>query len=88
MCDRIRAYGRDAPAFAATLDSAAVQNSVVETLDRAVPAALAAAQAQSADVVLLSPACASFDQYTGFEARGDHFRALVHDMMTQLGEAA
>jgi UDP-N-acetylmuramoylalanine--D-glutamate ligase len=80
--------GRDAPAFAATLDSAAVQNSVVETLDRAVPAALAAAQAQSADVVLLSPACASFDQYSGFEARGDHFRALVHDVMTQLGEAA
>jgi len=27
--------------------------------------------------VLLSPACASFDQYENFEARGDHFRALV-----------
>jgi len=27
--------------------------------------------------VLLSPACASFDQYSSFEARGDHFRALV-----------
>jgi UDP-N-acetylmuramoylalanine--D-glutamate ligase len=27
--------------------------------------------------VLLSPACASFDQYSDFEARGDHFRALV-----------
>jgi len=30
-----------------------------------------------ASFVLLSPACASYDQYTDFEARGDHFRALV-----------
>jgi UDP-N-acetylmuramoylalanine--D-glutamate ligase len=27
--------------------------------------------------VLLSPACASFDQYADFEARGEHFRSLV-----------
>jgi UDP-N-acetylmuramoylalanine--D-glutamate ligase len=30
--------------------------------------------------VLLSPACASFDQYIDFEARGDHFRKLVMDL--------
>jgi len=30
--------------------------------------------------VLLSPACASFDQYSGFEARGAHFAALVHGL--------
>jgi UDP-N-acetylmuramoylalanine--D-glutamate ligase len=30
--------------------------------------------------VLLSPACASFDQYSDFEARGDHFRSLVVEL--------
>ena len=44
-------------------------------LDRAVGAARAAAQ--PGEVVLLSPACASYDQYRDFEARGEHFRQLV-----------
>lgn len=37
----------------------------------------ASAQAKPGDVVLLSPACASFDQFKDFEARGDAFKALV-----------
>jgi UDP-N-acetylmuramoylalanine--D-glutamate ligase len=37
-------------------------------------------RARGGDTVLLSPACASFDQYSDFEARGDHFRALVREM--------
>ncbi len=45
------------------------------TLDKAVAAAHE--NAKSGDVVLLSPACASWDQYPNFEARGDHFRRLV-----------
>ena len=45
------------------------------TLARAV--AEAAGEAQPGDTVLLSPACASFDQYRDFEQRGDEFRGLV-----------
>ena len=37
--------------------------------------------ATEGDVVLLSPACASFDMYTGFEARGNHFATLVRSML-------
>jgi len=49
---------------------------VVEEMDAAVQVALGAAVA--GDVVLLSPACSSFDQYEDYKARGDHFRTLVH----------
>jgi UDP-N-acetylmuramoylalanine--D-glutamate ligase len=48
------------------------------TLDRAV--AEAAARAQPGEVVLLSPACASWDQFKSFEHRGDVFRQLVEDL--------
>ncbi len=46
---------------------------LVEAVGRAVEIARPGA------TVLLSPGCASFDQYSGFEARGDHFRSLVRD---------
>jgi len=70
--------GEAADAFALTLDGH-VPHAVVGTLDRAV--ALAAGEAAAAGlaepVVLLSPACASFDQYPNFEVRGTAFRDLV-----------
>ena len=70
--------GRDAPELAA--DLAGVPHSVAGTLDEAVPAARALAAEHGADVVLLSPACASFDQFTGFEARGLRFAKLAQAM--------
>ena len=50
----------------------------VGDLERAVAAA--AQDAEAGDVVLLSPACASYDQYDDFEQRGDHFRRLVQEL--------
>jgi UDP-N-acetylmuramoylalanine--D-glutamate ligase len=53
------------------------------TLDVATAKAAADAGASTATepVVLLSPACASFDQYRNFEIRGDHFRKLVQTLL-------
>ena len=51
-----------------------------EGLAEAVPLAASLAPRLSCSAVLLSPACASFDQYSDFEARGNHFRQLVLDL--------
>jgi UDP-N-acetylmuramoylalanine--D-glutamate ligase len=48
------------------------------SLDQAVAAA--ARHARQGEVVLLSPACASFDQYDNYMRRGEHFQALVRDL--------
>ncbi len=68
--------GEAAKEFAATLGDKA-PHEIDGTLDRAVAAAYEAAKADGG-TVLLSPACASFDQFTDFEARGEAFRALVN----------
>ena len=57
-----------------------VPHEIAGTLDHAVPAALEAAREKGARIVLLSPACASFDQFSGFEARGETFAALVAEI--------
>ena len=70
--------GEAAEEFAATLGGA-VPHEITGTLDQAVAAAARDAEMSTArePVVLLSPACASFDQYRNFEVRGDAFRSLV-----------
>jgi UDP-N-acetylmuramoylalanine--D-glutamate ligase len=70
-----RAYliGEAAADFAATLGD--TPHTIAGTLDAAVQQALA--EAEEGDVVLLAPACASFDQYESFEHRGRAFEAAV-----------
>jgi len=72
--DTVLAIGDTAPAIADVF-SAVAHVEIVTDLDTAVTRAGELASPTS--TVLLSPGCASFDQYPGFEARGDHFRELV-----------
>jgi UDP-N-acetylmuramoylalanine--D-glutamate ligase len=74
-CRAVYLIGEAARELAAALQSAGVPLHDVHDLEHAVTAARRAAT--SGDTVLLSPACASYDQYRDFEARGDHFRQLV-----------
>lgn len=74
--------GEAAPAFADRLQTVGyTAYEIVETLERAIARSMELAPAKGAAVVLLSPACASFDQYPNFEARGDHFRQLCPQEM-------
>lgn len=80
--------GQAAEEFAATLSAHRVPHRILGTLEAAVPAALEAARRTGSRAVLLSPACASFDQFRSFEARGDAFRALVAALSNREAEAA
>jgi UDP-N-acetylmuramoylalanine--D-glutamate ligase len=76
-----RAYliGQSAEAFARTLDGR-VEHELSGDLARATQTAFERARRDGGGVVLLSPACASFDQFANFEQRGEAFRRIVHDL--------
>jgi UDP-N-acetylmuramoylalanine--D-glutamate ligase len=68
--------GETAAEIGAVAAGAGVEVKDCGDLEHAVATARAAAR--DGDVVLLSPACASYDQYRSFEERGEHFKALVN----------
>ena len=73
--------GEVAPIFAQKLQEANYFDyEIVETLSQAVAKSVDLAIDKSAKTVLLSPACASFDQYLSFEHRGDCFRELCQQL--------
>ncbi|WP_215355524.1 UDP-N-acetylmuramoyl-L-alanine--D-glutamate ligase [Polynucleobacter sp. MG-Unter2-18] len=72
--------GKDAPIIAEALGDS-VPCVMSETLQNAV--AQAAKQAQSGDIVLLSPACASFDQFSDYVARAEAFVSEVQELGMQ-----
>ena len=76
----VHAYtiGEAGPMFARLLRENNIPVTEAETLQNAVKRA--AADSQGGEVVLLSPACASFDQFRDFEARGDAFKRLVGEL--------
>ena len=74
-CVAVYLIGEAAERLARELDPAGVELIDCGSLERAVEAASAAAS--RGEVVLLSPACASFDAFKDFEERGDRFRRLV-----------
>ena len=76
--DRAYLIGAAADQIAAALDAAGVPYVRAGALDLALSAA--AESAAEGDVVLLSPACASFDQFESFERRGEEFRRLVQKL--------
>lgn len=79
--------GEAAKPFATTLAGKA-EVKMSGTLEKAVQQAYADAAASGEDaVVLLSPACASFDQFSDFEARGEAFRAAVNGLTASGGKA-
>ena len=81
-CRAVLLIGRDAPVLAAALAGTPAHIEQVGTLDAAVDRAFALAE--PGDAVLLSPACASLDQFTSFVQRGERFATLVRARLAEV----
>jgi UDP-N-acetylmuramoylalanine--D-glutamate ligase len=75
-CAGVYLIGAEAPALRAVLDGAAPLH---DSGDLATAVAAARAAARPGEVILLSPACASYDQFENFEIRGEAFRELARN---------
>jgi UDP-N-acetylmuramoylalanine--D-glutamate ligase len=78
--------GQDAPALQSVFEAKGLACHLVPDMARAVAQALALAQ--PGDAVLLSPACASFDMFASYTARGEAFVNEVADLAMSFGEVA
>ncbi len=74
----VACFGKDAPRLQQTLADVA-KTASFETMDQAF--AWAQQHAECGDIVLLSPACASLDQFRNYHVRGEHFCSLVGEVL-------
>lgn len=78
--DRIKlcvAFGETGPQFADIFSHVCVKETMQEALKEAI------ANSEPGDVVLLSPACSSYDQFPNYEVRGTRFKEMVHDWLAK-----
>jgi UDP-N-acetylmuramoylalanine--D-glutamate ligase len=81
-CRAVLLIGRDAPQIASALEGTPAQVEMVGTLDAAVDRAIKLAE--PGDAVLLSPACASLDQFASYVERGEKFAARVRQRLAEM----
>ncbi len=84
-CRAVLLIGRDAPLLAQALEGTPARVELVGTLDRAVDRAVELAE--PGDAVLLSPACASLDQFANYVERGQRFAARVAARLAEVSHA-
>ena len=84
-CRAVYCQGEAGPRIAAFLEEAGHANVVERVGDLGSAVAGAAEVARAGDVVLLSPGCASFDQFAGYAERGEEFARLVREVLGDKG---
>ena len=85
-CRAVLLIGRDAPLIARALEGTPAHVEMAGTLDAAIERAVVLAE--PGDAVLLSPACASLDQFGSYIERGNRFADLVHARLKELAAHA